>query len=157
MLSTIYTSYFYQVRFLPSNFLPLSTAKWDPKWYHDFKGEGNVYVDKRGIVNGLRLSQLTPGKECENLCKGSESCSNSPNSCRFLEVYREQVNKLDMEQFLSLLTDLTELHRDLTHLNETNIVLLFHEVPTNPCSERVVVTDWLTSNGIQVKEFNRRN
>lgn len=31
-----YTSYFYKLRFFTPNMLPFSTAKWDPKWYHNF-------------------------------------------------------------------------------------------------------------------------
>lgn len=34
----IYTSYFYQIRFFKPNMIPLSTAKYDPSWFH--KGLG---------------------------------------------------------------------------------------------------------------------
>ena len=37
----IYTSYFYQIRFFKPNMIPLSTAKYDPSWFH--KGLGWKY------------------------------------------------------------------------------------------------------------------
>ena len=35
----IMTSYFYAIRFFKPNMIPISTAKWDPKWYHQNKGQ----------------------------------------------------------------------------------------------------------------------
>lgn len=50
-----YISYFYQIRFFKPNMIPISTAKWDPKWYSQ---NGKPYIDKRGVVNGLRAPVL---------------------------------------------------------------------------------------------------
>lgn len=52
-----YISYFYAVRFMKPNTVALSTAMWDPKWFYN-KHQGDVYLDKRGVLNGLRLSLL---------------------------------------------------------------------------------------------------
>ena len=51
----LYTSYFYQIRHFKKNMVPISTAMWDPKWYHDWMGHDYVFKDKRGIYNGIRV------------------------------------------------------------------------------------------------------
>ena len=40
----IYISYFYNIRFFPKNLIPISTAMWDPKWYHNFKSDDTVFI-----------------------------------------------------------------------------------------------------------------
>ena len=45
-------SYFYQIRFFKPYMIPVSTAHWDPAWYHDWAGAAHVFVDKRGVING---------------------------------------------------------------------------------------------------------
>lgn len=82
----VWTSYFYAVRFLKPWHIALSTALSDPAWFHDFKGQKHVFLDKRGVVNGLRAEQLKPGKECDGLCSG-RPCERSPDSCMFLKEY----------------------------------------------------------------------
>ena len=69
----IYISYFYQIRNFPKTLIPLSTAHWDPKWYH--QKNNKVFLDKRGVLNGLRIDELSPGKECDGLCSGIDNCS----------------------------------------------------------------------------------
>lgn len=54
-----YISYFYAVRFMKPNTVALSTAMWDPKWFYD-KYQGDVYLDKRGVLNGLRAEPFVP-------------------------------------------------------------------------------------------------
>lgn len=39
------TSYFYRIRFFRPDIVPFSTAKWDPKWYHNFQGQANIFLD----------------------------------------------------------------------------------------------------------------
>lgn len=68
----LYTSYFYQIRFFAPNIVPVSTAVWDPKWYHNFAGQDNVFLDKRGVVNGLRAPALAPGSQLEGSCAGKD-------------------------------------------------------------------------------------
>ena len=48
-----YISYFYAVRFMKPHTIPLSTAVWDPFWFYKHQ-QGNVYVDKNGVMNGLK-------------------------------------------------------------------------------------------------------
>ena len=49
-------TYFYNIRFLKQNQIPVSTAMWDPKWYHDFKDKDYIFKDKNGVYNGDRKS-----------------------------------------------------------------------------------------------------
>lgn len=63
----IRTSYFYQIRnFLP-HMIPISTALGDPDWYKPPIGE-EYYIDKRGIVCGLRYEPLIVQRNIEYNC-----------------------------------------------------------------------------------------
>ena len=76
-----YTSYFYQVRFFTPNMIPISTAKWDPKWFHDFQDNKYVFLDKRGVCNGLRADPFVLGEEyCKNLEESHNYQLNLPNT-----------------------------------------------------------------------------
>ena len=35
------------------------------------------------------------------------------------------------------------------------MILIVHEVPSNPCSERIVIQKWFKDNGIIIKEFKK--
>ena len=91
---TFLISYFYQVRNLSKNMVPISTALYDPKWFHDNKGPNNLYIDKRGIVNGARASFLSPDPN-NNACT---NCKNKKKNCIFKRKYEEQLSKLDFNE-----------------------------------------------------------
>ena len=149
---TIYTSYFYQVRFFPPNLVPLSTAIWDPKWFHNFKGQNYQFKDKRGIINGIRADIFAPGPDLGGYC--SKMCGKTPPQCDFLLRYRAQLNQLDFRTIMQKFERLEELIKSKEGIT-TNIdfALLFHEAPNNPCSERVPVQQWFAANGLQVTEW----
>ena len=85
-------SYFYQIRYFKKNMLPVSTALWDPKWYHDFQGQDHTFLDKRGIVNGLRCEELHGDETCQGLCYGKNNCDcRNPLECQFLKNYIERI------------------------------------------------------------------
>ena len=146
-----FTSYFYQVRFFKPNQLPISTALWDPKWFHDNKGQDYAFKDKRGIWNGIRCSRLAPGPTCENLCRGKEGCGDSPEHCRFLMAYRKQLNNLDFNQFIKDVEKIVAAAG--LNPDEAEVILLVHEKYDNPCSERNALLNWLNDNGIKAKEL----
>lgn len=135
----IYTSYFYQVRFFKQNQIPISTAIGDPKWFHSNNGNDFKFIDKNGVINGLRAPFLSPGKSCHNLCHG-RPCEFTPDKCNFLIEYKKQIFALDkgwvFGQFESLGNKMKEI---LKFEDEPEIILLVHEAPTNECSERVVL------------------
>lgn len=153
----IYTSYFYQIRNFKPYIIPISTAKWDPKWYHNFGSQTNIFLDKNGVMNGLRAESFAPGAECDNLCNGKESCASSGNfeNCKFLKAYESQIFKIDINLVLQKLR-LFSARWQLK--NETNIEPIYcfivHEAPTNLCSERGVIQKYFKANGIVCDEFD---
>lgn len=140
-------SYFYKVRFFKSNEIPISTAKYDPSWYYN-KSQGNWYIDKRGVVNGLRAPVFAPGPRCEGLCHGKDGCVNSPDTCEFLQMYYVQLKHLDFEDVVSKLEELAKV------FNGDTIVLLVHEAPDNSCSERKMLIKWFKENNYELKEYD---
>ena len=146
----VYTSYFYQVRFFKPYMIPLSTAMWDPKWFHNFKGSKHIFYDKNGIVNGAKAIPFVPGEQCEGLCDGS-CIEKHPESCEFMNAYRKQLSKLKYKKVMSWLEAIgNNLVKDG---QEPYMILLFHEKPDNPCSERVAVQEWFADHGLEVTEL----
>ena len=153
----IYTSYFYQIRNMNKYIIPLSTAVWDPSWYHEGNGKSYAYKDKNGTYVGLRAEPFVPNKSCQDLCRGPENCfSKDPNDCDFLKRYRMQLNAYDFNTILGDLYGLAEMIKDQDNLDRIpDIALIFHEAPDNPCSERHVVTSWFKGHGYDIEEFNK--
>lgn len=153
----VYTSYFYQVRFFPKNAIALSTAIWDPKWFHDFKGQSHVFVDKRGVMNGLRATPFAPGASCDGLCRGKELCQTGrPQDCKFLQEYEHQLDSLSLDDILQRMEVIGEKVRAATHFEgEPIFILLVHEAPNNPCSERVKIQEFFNKRGIPCSEWCR--
>ena len=152
----IFTSYFYQVRFFQKNDIPLSTAMWDPKWYHKFKKSDYQFVDKRGVINGLRADPFVPCANCEGLCYGPNACTAAPQFCGFLREYRRQLDRLDMDDILARMEVLAKRVQQINgYIGEPHICLLFHEAPNNPCSERIPVQHWFQDNGIPICEWKK--
>ena len=153
----IYTSYFYMVRFLRPWELPLSTAVWDPKWFHDFKGQNHIFKDKRDVLNGVRAGMFVPGNTCSDLCRGLENCSTrDPNQCLFLKRYREQLNKLNAKTFMQYMEQSSKYFQDLLKIDHSlDFVFLFHEAPDNSCSERWPFQAWFRDNGFEVTEWEK--
>ena len=144
----IYTSYFYQVRFMKPYMIPLSTAKFDPKWYYNFQKQGYVWKDKNGVYNGLRAPVFAPGPLCEGLCRGQETCeTGSPQSCLFLKTYRYQLDQLDYNDVISRCERLGNYVQSLENFAQD------HEAPQNPCSERRVIQEWFAAHGKKVVEW----
>lgn len=141
-------SYFYKVRFLKPNEIPVSTALTDPKWYHANKSQSYTYRDKRGVINGLRASVFAPGRLCEGLCCGPTACKAAAPDCRFLQMYHVQLKHIDFEEIMQALTVLA------AEYNGDTIVLLVHEAPDNPCSERSMIIKWFEENGYELKEYD---
>lgn len=149
-----YTSYFYQVRFLPSNYIPVSTAKFDPSWFHENKGPKHVFLDPRGVINGLRVPIFSPGRSTEGLC---QTCRNkNQENCSFLAAYRKQLDALDFNDTINRFSRFAEkVQADFGILGEPIFVLLVHEAPSNPCSERRVIQQWFRANGVDCPEYGQ--
>lgn len=155
----IWTSYFYQIRFFRPHQIPLSTADWDPKWFHDFKGQDHIWKDKNGVWNGLRLDTLSPSNCCSILppeCVGCNSGSRHPEICSFLKDYNTGLRKINYSNLLDLLQRIaTGIQQSEGFTEEPEIMLILHEAPSNPCSERVPIQEYFRENGLEVKEWER--
>lgn len=151
---TIYTSYFYQVRFFPPNLIPLSTAMWDPKWFHDNKGQDYQFKDKRGVINGIRADIFAPGADLSGYC--GPSCGMEPKNCDFLLRYRIQLNQLDFSEVMQRFEDLRRkiLQREPS-FEDVNFALLLHEAPTKLCSERGPIQAWFAAHGHPIQEWSK--
>lgn len=147
----VFTSYFYQVRFFKPYMVPISTAKSSPKWYGDSE---HWFVDKNGVMNGLRAPVFAPGAQLEGLCSGPQGCANSANNCPFLRGYANQLANLDFKDTMSRLENLAnKVKAHLGFEEEPVIVLLVHEAKDNPCSERAAIQNWFKQNGVECKEL----
>lgn len=155
----VYISYFYQIRFFKRYMIPLSTAVWDPKWYHAFQGSKHSFKDKNGVYNGLRIEQFMPGSGCNNLCRGAENCeSKDPSSCEFLKKYREQLDQLDFSEVMTAFNEIGNLiKQNEGFFEDPVIVLIVHEAPQNPCSERRVIQEWFRDNGYILPEWSKNS
>lgn len=153
----IFTSYFYQIRFFRPYMIPLSTAVGDPLWYHrDSKDKSVVFVDRRGVINGLRILPLVPDSTCSNLCHGRDNCSEpDPTSCSFLQNYYKQLEKINFDEFMENLSSHIGTICARRSINvEPFVVIIVHESIYNQCSERVMIQKWFADNGITVTELN---
>ena len=148
-------SYFYQIRFFKPWMIPVSTACWDPKWFHQWSGSDFTFLDKRKIVNGLRCEELHPGPLCEGLCHGRDSCEGgNPDKCAFLRQYMRQLEAMDLDQFLQrAAASLNRLKQQLNLDREPLLVLIVYETPNNPCSERQALLKYFNSHGVECEEL----
>jgi hypothetical protein len=139
--------------------IPVSTAQWDPKWFHDFKDQHHIFEDKNGVVNGIRCEKLHFPKDLydnlkEEACNGSP-CKYEPSTCAFLREYKKYLFSID---FNSLIDELEyyarEMKETLEFDEEPIIVLIVHEDDKNPCSERGPLKELFESHGIELNEFS---
>lgn len=147
----IYISYFYQIRFFPSNLIPISTAVFDPFWYTK---DHEVYYDKRNVINGLRIEELNPSKiDKKFVC--SKDCNKDYQHCMFLKEYRKYLDTLNFEKLYKKLEKLSNFAKSKRKDNkDVDICLLVYESPTNNCSERVPLIEYFKSNGIEIEEWH---
>lgn len=149
-------SYFYKVRFFQPNMIPFSTAIWDPKWYHDFKGQNHIFFDKRGVVNGLRVPMLVPPPWTHDACRGFESCPvKDPTSCAFLYAYNDYINTKDQVELLRwLYTACEKIRLRSNYEGEEIAVILVHEKPGVQCSERIPLDRYFSTLPCYIGELN---
>lgn len=150
----LYTSYFYQIRHFKNYMVPVSTAMWDPAWFHDGMGPAYVFKDKRGIYNGIRA-------ECFHFEGDDHGCGDQcllapkdPSKCDFLRRLREQYDKLNFNEILNRCERLANYIKDIEKMAILpSLVFIFYETPKNLCSERVVLQQWFKDNGYDLQEL----
>ena len=148
----IFITYFYNIRFFKPNMIPISTAVWDPKWYHDFQGHDIIFKDKNNVLNGIRYPDLSPANiapccPCEN---------KNPNNCQFIKDYAEYLNTLNFDKVYSDLMFIANKSKEILKFDEEpEICLMVYEKPDNPCSERKSLVEYFGKHGISVTEWNK--
>ena len=137
--------------------IPVSTAVSDPAWYHNFTYDKTfTFLDKRGIVNGLRCEELHGDKNCDGLCLGKNNCkTKNPNECLFLKTYKQQLEKMNINSFIKRAENsLQKIKQQVGFKEEPLLVLMVHEAPSNECSERKILLEYFNSKGIECKELD---
>ncbi len=127
----IYTSYFYQIRNFKKNMLPVSTAMSDPVWYRPPAGK-EYYIDKRGIVCGLRYEPLIVQRYGEHICP-CESKDLAPACPTMIEYEQLLFSLVNKEKTLKA------FEYCCNKFNADTIALIVYEAPNNPCSERAAL------------------
>lgn len=153
----IRTSYFYQIRNFKKNMIPISTAIYDPKWYHAFTGDYYyLFKDKRGILNGLRIESVI--EQGRNSCNGPDKCpceKKDYEHCSFLKNYRKNLENIDFNQMYNDMILLAKKYKEKEKIEEEIVlVLIVYETPNNSCSERQPLIDYFNSHGIECKELD---
>lgn len=167
----IYISYFNNVRHFNKHQIPVSTAQWDPKWYHENSyDKSHTFLDKRAVVNGLRCDMLVFNVNEYNKLEASNqgcnrNCEQTPGECAFMKKYREQLDRLHPQDVMDYLYRIRDYVKDFWKMNnkllgieddnqDYDIVLLVHEKPDIKCAERPVLQDWFLKNlFIELKEL----
>ena len=140
-------TYFYNVRHLTKNQMPLSTAMFPPKWYAE-SNKSKAFLDKNLVINGLTIHEFVP--------KSAEECpcvKKNPAECSFLKMYRKQLHELSFEKVIQSYEELARKISSITNIEIDEIVLLVYEKPTNACSERVALKELFHENGQTLKEL----
>lgn len=127
----IKTSYFYQIRHFTPNIIPVSTALSDPAWYRPPTGK-EYYIDKRGIVCGLRYEPLIVQRYGEYICP-CESKDLAPACPTMIEYEQLLFSLVNKEKTLKA------FEYCCNKFNADTIALMVYEAPNNPCSERAAL------------------
>ncbi len=137
---------------MDKNCLPISTAYWDPKWFHGFKTPNSIFKDKRGVYNGFRIAKIPDVSAHECPCEVRH-----PEDCNFLKHYYQGLNDIGFDTFIQDLEKKANLVKNWENLKEEpDIILIVYEVPNNPCSERVVYQRFFEENGIKLEEWKKK-
>lgn len=148
-------SYFARIRKFAPNEIPVSTAMWDPKWFHPNRQPKGVYLDKRNVINGLRVDPFVPGY---GGCDGPRECGWEPEKCTFMDKYRHQLSALNWGDIQSRFEDLErrlkERYEHLAQYPELTFVFIVYEKPDNECSERVAIREWFENMGYSLPEWS---
>lgn len=146
------TSYFYQIRHFKPNMIPISTAIGNPKWYEHKYNLSKEYVDKNGVLNGITFHELTPlgiSSGCNPI-----TCDKDLNKCSFCQQYKQKLDAYDFEELYTKLEHVAiRVQNQLGFSEEPHIVLMVHEKPDNPCSERIPLQQYFTEHGVECKEL----
>lgn len=156
----IYISYFYQIRNFNKYMIPVSTAMFDPKWYHEGQDKTHLFWDKNGVINGLRCYPLIFNREkYEGWCGDECKYKGKTSLCPYLNAYRRMLGMRDLSEltafFLSVISYVANHNNDLDNANKYDICLMVYETPTAVCSERSELIKWFKNYDIDLIEWNK--
>ena len=147
-------TYFYHIRNLSSNTLPISINSGEPSWYHDFQDRKHIFKDKRGVWNGGYIDEIS-SSNLETLDAHEMCCTDcgrvklAGKDCPFAKAYRAKLDKLDFDKVYSKLTKVVE------HFGCKNLCFVVYEKPDVICGERWVMLDWFKDHGISIQEYQK--
>lgn len=140
----IKTSYFYQIRKFKPYMIPISTAMSDPQWYRP-QDDKEWFLDKRGVVNGLRYEPLIVQHQGVYECYGPNTCTyvNISPECPAMQEYRKLLDTIDKDAMIKAFQHCGNyFKKKLNFTEEPIIVLMVYEAIGNPCSERSALQDY---------------
>lgn len=153
-----FISSFYNIRFFQSNQIPISTAMYDPKWFHNNTSDQSIcFLDKNLVMNGIREETLSPAKIKAPCCPDCQYKSLLPN-CPFLTQYRSYLTTVDFNYLLNEFARVADDVRKVTkYTGEPEIILLVHEAENNPCSERIPLQEYFKAHGYDLPNWSLAN
>lgn len=151
-------SYFYQIRFFKPYMIPVSTAKWDPAWFHNWADSAHVFVDKRGVLNGVRTKLLNTGSLEElGVIEECPCVEKDPTKCNFISTYEEALSYAIENNWKFIYSELERFANQWCKKNDIQeepiIVFIVYEAPWNQCSERWSLLKVFKEKGIECNEL----
>ena len=146
----IATSYFYQIRNFKPWMIPVSTAVSDPAWFRPPAGQ-EYYIDKRGIICGLRYEPLIVQRNLSCICPCE--LHRSDKLCDFLLLYRQELETVDFDKMITGFQYCANKFARPFDDEEPTIVLIVYETPNNLCSERIMLQNYFNAHGQECKEL----
>lgn len=146
---------FYNIRFFKPYQIPISTAVWDPSYFHDNCGQAHCFIDKNGVMNGIREEMLSPkyiSKEHQTCQKDCPYREINPE-CPFLLAYRKYLATVAFDALnCELERTCKDIKKVLAFKEEPECILIVYETENNPCSERNALKDYFKKNGVELTE-----
>lgn len=147
-----FITYYYNLRFFSPDQLPISVASPGPRYFFHTV-EDPVFIDKRGVVNGVSLLNL----HSQYLLRNYHLKKTCP--CKDPEVYKDDDCPFKKNYYIELSKTFPLALSQMTRLAHTyhakEIILLVYEKPDNPCSERIVLKKVFKEHGLELKEWER--
>lgn len=141
--------------------IPVSTCMSDPKWFVP-SDDKEYYIDKRGVVCGLRYEPLIVQSQGTHGCPGPDQCWYAISDCRdpqgnkapcpTMKEYKLLLNSLvNKEETLKAFEHCAnKFKKELGFEEEPIIVLIVYETPDNLCSERQALQEYFGCKELEI-------
>ena len=102
---------------------------------------------------------MTEDEIPEEMCSGRLCSYEDKKPCQFLKAYWNHLQKIDFEGYL--IPELKRIAEDVRKITQYKgdpiFILLVHEKPDNPCSERGPLIRLFKEHNIELKEWTKEN